>query len=156
MVSRVPASLAPCPCHSPETPFRALFSSLSSSPGPSSVGKVGSMPASLLGQKTPTGLPQGHWNPGIPPVISILPPPPLPQSRMNPQGSPLLGVQSVPHLSASALKRARSSVHPLPLPGCPERLHVIIRHSIFVHVHSLLPSLEAANWGLGVGVGLPR
>ena len=27
------------------------------------VGKVGSMPASLLGQKTPTGLPQGHWPP---------------------------------------------------------------------------------------------
>ena len=31
------------------------------------MGKVGSMPASLLGQKTPTGLPQGHWDPEIPP-----------------------------------------------------------------------------------------
>ena len=38
-------------------------------------GKVGSMPASLLGQKTPTGLPQGPRDPRIPPVISTLPHP---------------------------------------------------------------------------------
>ena len=41
-------------------------------------GKAGSMPASLLGQKTPTGLPQGQWDPRIPPVISTLPLAPTP------------------------------------------------------------------------------
>ena len=71
------------------------------------MGKVGSMPASLLGQKTPTGLPQGHWDPGIPPVISTLPPPPPPppQSREHPQGCHLPGVLQGPPLSAPALKR---------------------------------------------------
>ncbi|KAM9093648.1 LOW QUALITY PROTEIN: myeloid-associated differentiation marker-like [Megaptera novaeangliae] len=39
---------------------------------PSSMGKVGSMPASLLGQKTPTGLPRGHSDPGILPSSSPL------------------------------------------------------------------------------------
>ena len=36
---------------------------------------------------------------------------------------------------------------PIPTPslGCPESLHVSIRHSILVHFQSLLPSLEAAN-----------
>ena len=38
-------------------------------------GKVGSIPASLLGQKTSTGLPQGPRDPRIPPVISTLPHP---------------------------------------------------------------------------------
>ena len=38
-------------------------------------GKVGSIPASLLGQKTLTGLPQGPRDPRIPPVISTLPHP---------------------------------------------------------------------------------
>ena len=57
---------------------------LSSSPGPFSTGKVGSMPASLLGQKTPTGLPQGHWDPGVPPVIStLLPANPSPGSILR-------------------------------------------------------------------------
>ena len=52
-------------------------------PRPLLHGKVGSMPASLLGQKTPTGLPQGHWDPGIPPVISTLPPHPHPSPGCN-------------------------------------------------------------------------
>ena len=34
---------------------------------------------------------------------------------------------------------------PTPSLGCPESLHVNIRHSILVHFQSLLPSLEAAN-----------
>ena len=77
MVSRVPATLATCPCHSPETPSGPCF--------PLSVpvqallhGKVGSMPTSLLGQKTSTGLPQGPRDPRIPLVISTLPPTPTP------------------------------------------------------------------------------
>ena len=62
VVFRVPATLATCPCHSPETPSGpSQFQSR-----PLLHGKVGSMPASLLGQKTPTGLPQGHWDPGNP------------------------------------------------------------------------------------------
>ena len=77
MVSRVPATLVMCPCHSPETPSGPCF--------PLSVpvqallhGKVGSMPTSLLGQKTSTGLPQGPRDPRIPLVISTLPPTPTP------------------------------------------------------------------------------
>ena len=82
------------------------------------MGKVGSMPASLLGQKTPTGLPQGHWDPGIPPVISTLPPPPPPppQSREHPQGCHLPGVLQGPPLSAPALKRG-PNIYPSPLPS---------------------------------------
>ena len=81
-------------------------------------GKVGSMPASLLGQKTPTGLPQGHWDPGTPLVISTLPPAhPSLESILRPvssQGSCRgLLFQLLP------LKRGQSSVHPHPLPRMP-------------------------------------
>ena len=74
MVSRVPATLATCPCHSPE----ALF-------------QIGSMPISLLGQKTPPGLPRGHWDPGIAPLglhISTLSPPLTPALHPLPRPLP--------------------------------------------------------------------
>ena len=69
--------------------------------------KVGSMPASLLGQKTPTGLPQGHWDPGYPPppVISTLSLPAPLLSRVHSQSCLLSGVQQVPPLSAFAFKK---------------------------------------------------
>ena len=154
MVSRGPATLATCPCHSLKPLQAPVLSQFQSSP--LLHGKVGSMPASLLGQKTPTGLPQGHWDPGITPVISTLPLPTPPQSWVHPQGCPSQGSIRCLLFQLLPLKRAPSYVHPHPLPGYPERLHVIIRHSILVYFQSLLPSLEAANWGLGVGVGLPR
>ena len=71
VVSRVPATLATYPCHSLK-PLQApvLLSQFQSRP--LLHGKVGSMPASLLGQMTPTGLPQGHWDSGIPPPPVIL------------------------------------------------------------------------------------
>ena len=81
MVSRVPATLATCltalkPLQAPvllsQFQFRPLLH-----------GEVGSMPASLLGQKTPSGLPQGPWDTGIPSVISTLPPHPIPRSILR-------------------------------------------------------------------------
>ena len=73
-------------------------------PRPLLRGKIGSMPATLLGQKTPTGMPQGYWDPGMPPVISTLTPHP-PLSRMNPQGCHFSGFLQGSPFSAPALKR---------------------------------------------------
>ena len=106
-------------------------------------GKVGSMSASLLGQKTPTVLPQGPWAPGIPPVISTLP------------SHPNLGyiLRVVPSQESCRgllfqLLPFKGGDHPsIPTPslGCPGSLPISTRHSILVHFQSLLPSLEAAN-----------
>ena len=121
-------------------------------------GKVGSMPASLLGQKTPTGLPQGPWDPGIHTPQSS----PLCHSQPHPSPEHILRVApsqgSIRCLlfQLLSLKRARSSVQFHPLPGYPESLHIITRHRILVHFQSLLSSLEVANWELRVGLGLPR
>ena len=100
MVSRVPATLATCPCHSPETPS-----------GPCS-------PLSVPVQVPPpcgegwlhacisSGSEDTYWAaPGpLAPQSSPLCPLPPPQSQVQPQGSHLLGVLQGP-LSASALKR---------------------------------------------------
>ena len=111
------------------------------------MGKDGSMPESLLGQKTPTGLPQGPWDPGI----------------HTPQSSPLC--HSQPHPSPEHILRVVPSqgswrdllFQLLPLKGgdhpsiptsslgCPRRLPISIRHTILVHFQSLLASFEAAN-----------
>ena len=110
--------------------------------------KVGSMPASLLGQKTPNGLPRGHWGPGLPPVISTLRPPapcphPSPRSilRVVPSQESCRGLlfQLLP------LKGGDHPSIPTPSLGCPGSLPISTRHSILVHFQSLLPSLEAAN-----------
>ena len=112
------------------------------------------MPASLLGQKTPTGLPQGHWDPGIPSRPSHLhsvPPYPCPcpgniLRAVPSQGScrgllfQLLPLKGGDHLSI-----------PIRSLRCPERLPISIRHSILVHFQSLLPGLEAANQSLRPG-----
>ena len=157
MVSRVPATLAMCPCQSPEAPS-GPYSPVSVPVQAPLHGKLGSMPASLLGQKTPTGLPQGPWDPGIHTPQSS----PLCHSQPHPSPEHILRV--VPSQGSIrcllfqllSLKRARSSVQFHPLPGYPESLHIITRHRILVHFQSLLPSLEVANWELRVGLGLPR
>ena len=90
-------------------------------PRPLLHGKVGSMPASLLGQKTPTGLPQGHWDPGIPPVISTLHHHPRPDPS---PGSLLRAVTSQGCcrgllFQLLPLKGGQTSIHPHCLPGMP-------------------------------------
>ena len=83
-------------------------------PRPLLCGKVGSMPASLLGQKTPTGLPQGPKTLGSPQSSPLCPPPPS-QSQEHPQGCPLPGVLQGPPLSAPALNRG-PIIRPSPPP----------------------------------------
>ena len=109
------------------------------------MGKVSSLPALLLGRKKPTGLPQGHWDPGIPPVISTLPPHPTPVLGASSGLSPLRGSAGASSFSSSPSKGAGHLSILTPSLGCPERLYISIRHSILVPSQSVLPSFEAAN-----------
>ena len=109
-------------------------------------GKVGSMPASLLGQKTPTGLPQGHWDPGIPPP------------------SHLHSIIPIPHSSPGCILRAVSSqglrrcllfqLLPLKWSICPSlsphwevlKSSTSASDTAYLFISSpLVPTLEAAN-----------
>ena len=113
------------------------------------MGKVGSMLASLLGQKTRTGLPQGHWDPRIPP--SYLHSAPHPSSGCILRAVPSQGSCKCLLFQLLPLKGGDHPSIPIPSLGCRERLPISISHSILVHFQSLLPSLEVANLSLRPG-----
>ena len=123
MVSRVPAFLSMCPCHSPETPLGPC--SPVSVPVQAPPPWEGWLHACISsGSEDPywaASGPLGLWNPcpPFPTVISTLRTPPSPGSilrTVSSQGSCRgLLFQLLP------LKQSRSPVHPHPLPGCPER-----------------------------------
>ena len=146
MVSRVPATLATCPCHSPEAPSGpcSLASVSVQAPPPWEGCLHACIPSGLEDPYWAASGPLGPWNPPHP-VISTLPLLPSSQSRVPSQA--VSSQESCRGLlfQLLPLKGGRSSVHPHPLPGCPERLPISIRHSILVHFQSLLPSLEAAK-----------
>ena len=105
MASRVPATLATCPCHSPETLSRPC--------SPVSVPVQAPPPwEGWLHACIPSGSEDPYWAAPVslgprdppPPVISSLSPQPPLQSWLPSQGCLLLGVEQVPALSAPALK----------------------------------------------------
>lgn len=121
MVSRVPATLATCPCHSPEAPSSPC--SPVSVPVQAPPPWEGWLHACISsGSEDPywaASGPLGLWNPcpPFPTVISTLRTPPSPGSilrTVSSQGSCRgLLFQLLP------LKGSRSPVHPHPLPGIP-------------------------------------
>ena len=117
MVSRVPATLGMCPCHSPETPsgLSSPVSVPAQAPPPWEGWLHASVPSGSEDTYWAASGPLGPWDPPSH-LHSAPPPPPRPQSREHPQGCHLPGVLQGPPLSAPALKRG-PNIHPSPLPS---------------------------------------
>ena len=109
MVSRVPATLATCPCHSPETPSGPCspVSVPAQAPPPWEGWLHACIPSGSEDPYWAASGPLGPWNPhsfphsSHPQSVTQ----PLLQSWLPSQGYPLLGVRQVPPLLAPALKR---------------------------------------------------
>ena len=106
VVSRVPTTLARCPCHSPETPSGPCspVSVPVQAPPPWERWLHACIPS---GSEDPYWAASGPLGPWDPPSHLHSAPGPPPQSWMHPQGWPLPQVLQGPPLSASALKRIR-------------------------------------------------
>ena len=128
----------------PVTALKPLQAPLSSSPGPSSMGRLAPCLHPFWVRGPLLGCLRAPGTLGSPLVISTLPPTP-PLSQEHPQGCPLPGSYRAFHFQLLPLKRSDHPSIPTPSLGCPESLHICIRHSILVHFQSLLPSLEAAK-----------
>ena len=137
MVSRVPATLATCPCHSPETPS-----------GPCSVSVRGQAPPPWEGWLhacIPSGSEDPYWAASGP--LGTWDPPSNLHSAPRPHPSPRCILRAVVSQGSCRgllfqllpLKGDDQPSIPTPSLRCPERLHVSLRHSVLVHFQSLLP-----------------
>ena len=116
VVSRVPATLGMCPCHSPETPsgLSSPVSVPAQAPPPWEGWLHASVPSGSEDTYWAASGPLGPWDPPSH-LHSAPPPPPRPQPREHPQGCHLPGVLQGPPLSAPALKRG-PVIRPSPPP----------------------------------------
>ena len=143
MVSRVPATLAMCPCQSPETPLGPCSPVSVPVQTPPPWGRLSPclhlfwVRRHLLGCLRATGTLES------PQSSPLCPPHPQPSPRCILKAVPSQGSCGASSFSSCSLKGADHLS--IPSLGCPERLPISIRHSILVHFQSLLPSLEATN-----------
>ena len=116
MLSRVPATLATCPCHSPETPSGPCspVSVPVQDPPPWGGWLHACIPSGSEDPYWAVSGPLGPWIPHPSVTSNLSPQPPL-QFWLPSQGCLLLGVEQVPALSAPALKRC-PVVRPSPPP----------------------------------------
>ena len=136
MVSSVPATLARCPCHSPETPSGPCspVSVPAQAPPPWEGWLHACIPS---GSEDPYWAASGPLGPWDPP--SHLHSVPRPHPSLGCILRAVSSQRSRRYLLFQLLPLKWSSHLSIPIPslGGPEKLHISIRHSVLVHFQSL-------------------